>query len=320
MDNIILSEDAGKPIKTKQIKTPNALQKLVNGEYSEAFQKALNGICIYRGCHDKDPVIGHEYVVATPGLRKSQNTTNEYTMLMSDILPAWKEYPKRNRSFICTNSIDRVDDYVRNLEDAFLVLPKNGAKIGVCPEKDLWFSFENGGIFKLNQFNQALNNLGDYVYSNLGKNYDMGTPKGLTKILQSVSLFDAMNEASIYQYMNNLIDKCLNNFFSNDDPSVISMYQCVEKCLDPTLNGFQLMSTSDMSWESYNNEEVWTDSKCLFIQLKTFAHTFLRDNISHQICKFVERDNRSHQICKFIDMIFEEPEYDDEEPEYDEDE
>lgn len=314
MDNIILSEDAGKPIKTKQIKTPNALQKLVNGEYSEAFQKALNGICIYRGCHDKDPVIGHEYVVATPGLRKSQNTTNEYTMLMSDILPAWKEYPKRTRSFICTNSIDRVDDYMRNLEDAFLVLPKNGAKIGVCPERDLWFSFENGGIFTLNQFNRALNNLGDYyVYSNLGKNYDMGTPKGLTKILQSVSLFDAMNEASIYQYMNNLIDKCLNNFFSNDDPSVISMYQCVEKCLDPTLNGFQLMSTSDMSWESYNDEEVWTDSKCLFIQLKTFAHMFLMDNESHQIWNFVDKMyEEEEQPFFFLD--------EEEEQEYDEDE
>lgn len=308
MDNIILSEESGKLIKTKQIKTPNALQKLVGGEYSEAFQKALNGICIYRGCHDKDPVIGHEYVVATPGLRKSQNTTNEYTMLMSDVLPAWKEYPKRTRSFICTNSIDRVDNYVRNLEDAFLVLPKNGAKIGVCPKGDLWFSFKNGGIDNLNYFNLAMNKICDYVYlySNLEKKYeyDMGTPKGLIKILQSASLFDAMNNHGIYPFIDKMIDKCSDEFFSDENPSDVSMYQCVEKCLDPTLNGFQLMSTSDMSWESYNNEEVWTDSKCLFIQLKTFAHMFLMDN-------------KSHQIWNFDDMIYEEEE---EEPEYDEDE
>lgn len=302
MDNIILSEESGKLIKTKQIKTPNALQKLVNSEYSEAFQNALNGICIYRGCHDEDPVIGHEYVVATPGLRRSQNTTNEYTMLMSDILPAWKEYPKRNRSFICTNSIDRVDDYVRNLEDGFLVLPKNGARIGVCSEHDLWYSFKNGGIFQLNYFNKAMNNIGDYVYSNLEKEYDIGTPKGLTEILQSVSLFEVMNEHRIYAHINSMIDKCSDEFFSDEDPSNVSMYQCVEKCLDPTLNGFQLMTTSDMSWDSYSNEEVWTDSKCLFIQLKIFANVFLMDN-------------KSHQIWDFVDKIDEE-----EESEYDEDE
>jgi len=292
MDNIVLSEEAGKPIKTKQIKTLNALEKLVNGEYSEAFEKALNRICIFRGCHDDDPAIGHEYVIATPGLRKSQNTTNEYTMLMSDILPSWKEYPKRNRSFICTNSIDCVVDYVRNLEDAFLILPKNGAKIGVCSEHDLWFSFKNGGIFKLNFFNQAMNNIGDYVYSKIGKEYDMGTPKGLTKILQSISLFDVMNEYHIYNNINSMIDKCSDEFFSDEDPSNVSMYQCVEKCLDPTLNGFQLMTTSDMSWDSYySNKEVWTDSKCLFIQLKIFANTFLMVDKSHLIWNLVDRMN-----------------------------
>lgn len=187
-------------------------------------------------------------------------------------------------------------------------MPKNGAKIGVCPKGDLWFSFKNGGIDKLNYFNLAMNKICDYVYlySNLEKKYeyDMGTPKGLIKILQSASLFDAMNNHGIYPFIDKMIDKCSDEFFSDENPSDVSMYQCVEKCLDPTLNGFQLMSTSDMSWESYNNEEVWTDSKCLFIQLKTFAHMFLMDN-------------KSHQIWNFDDMIYEEEE---EEPEYDEDE
>ena len=73
------------------------LQSLLAGEYSSAWNAFKNGSRIYRGVRN-NPI--YDYYTMTSGIRTSQNLTNMYTILMSEILPSWREYPKRNRSFI----------------------------------------------------------------------------------------------------------------------------------------------------------------------------------------------------------------------------
>ena len=37
--------------------------------------------------------------------------TNHYTELMSVHLPAWKNWPKRNKAIICTTDFDKAEEY-----------------------------------------------------------------------------------------------------------------------------------------------------------------------------------------------------------------
>ena len=68
--------------------------------------------------------------ILTPGERVSQNTNNIYTTLFSDILPSWKDYPPRNKSFICTSDYSTALAFGQPY--SYVVLPKNGTNIGIC--------------------------------------------------------------------------------------------------------------------------------------------------------------------------------------------
>jgi len=62
--------------------------------------------------------------------------SNYYTLLINN-LPSWSEYPKRQ--FICSDKPTWFANYM------YRVIPKNGAKIGICPDSDIqdFFSEEN---------------------------------------------------------------------------------------------------------------------------------------------------------------------------------
>src|SRR5271168_3608736 len=102
---------------------------------SNAIQAMKENKFIYKGFNTN---LGHNFLLTDPSQkeRKSANTSNQYTLLM-DNLPAWKEYPKRSRSLVCSTSSDRAASY----GNVYLVLPFNGARIGICPEYDIWDSF-----------------------------------------------------------------------------------------------------------------------------------------------------------------------------------
>ena len=56
----------------------------------------------------------------------SANSNNLYTRLLSGILPEWREYPKRNESFICSSSIEVALNYNASVEygaGVYWVLP-----------------------------------------------------------------------------------------------------------------------------------------------------------------------------------------------------
>lgn len=67
--------------------------------------------------------------------RQSANVINYYTLLV-DSSPAWKAFPKRSNSAIC--SLGRT--YMSGL--VYHVFPIDGAVIGVAPTNDFWTSFD----------------------------------------------------------------------------------------------------------------------------------------------------------------------------------
>jgi len=69
------------------------------------------------------------------GGRKSANTTNHYTVILDEALP---DYPKRSASIICANWENR--DYTYGYGKMHVIIPFDGVKIGICPERDMFYS------------------------------------------------------------------------------------------------------------------------------------------------------------------------------------
>ena len=109
---------------------------LARPEYSQAVEAYKNGHRIYRGQKRQEE---HLAAIVTPGTRRSKDGSNLYTRLLSDILPSWSEYPKRNKSAICTSS----ERMARGYSDkyVFVIFPINDTKIGECSKGDIWYSF-----------------------------------------------------------------------------------------------------------------------------------------------------------------------------------
>jgi len=140
--------------------------QLLKTDYSQATEKFLNGVAIYRGVRE----FQGPYFVKIPGLRISQNTENSYTRLFSGLLPSWSKYPPRNKSFICTTNINRTRGYITESEYSrgqYIILPKNNAKIGVCSFTDMWDSFlslaNEYKIYDMSYLNWSINNFVETV-------------------------------------------------------------------------------------------------------------------------------------------------------------
>ena len=125
----MLNEGRTKPLDSEKAKD------ILHTKCSNALKAfSRNKRYIFRGIQDFDGDYG--YINSSNFEdRTSANASNEYTILINDILPSWKKYPKRN--IICTISGAYASDY----GVTYNVFPFNGTKIGVCPSMDIWSSF-----------------------------------------------------------------------------------------------------------------------------------------------------------------------------------
>lgn len=106
------------------------------------FSEALNSQPIYRGMETND------YYIISPDKnnpRKSANTYNYYTLIINNSVP-WKNFP--NREIICSTSARTATSYGL----VYRIFPRNGAKIGICPDNDIWgsdFESNNNALYDL---------------------------------------------------------------------------------------------------------------------------------------------------------------------------
>ena len=90
----------------KHVDDMSYVQKLLSSDFSEAFRLWKNGVRLYRSSADNGMVD-----LATPFFRTSAGTGNEYTLLISEILPSWRNYPKRNYCIICAGNRSSAEEY-----------------------------------------------------------------------------------------------------------------------------------------------------------------------------------------------------------------
>jgi len=205
---------------------------------------ALKGTPIYRGVRN----FNTEYLYIDPSKynRISANTSNYYT-LINDNSPYWKKYPKRSKSIICSTDINQISMYG---DGNFRVLPYDGAKIGVCPSRDYWVSFEKQDIPILNQFNDDLFDLMSKKYIFIDETYK--------------SIVDSFNKFSKLIYddksvLDNLGDY---DYMFKDYNVKEGFLKHIERMFDPKKNGFKLAKAGD---KIPQQREVWTDSESILV-------------------------------------------------------
>ena len=193
-------------------------------------------------------------------LRRSANTSN-YTTLIIDNDPAWMEYPKRSKSYICTTSQNTADAY----GSIYKVYPYNGANIGICGSTDLWFSFKKlhgTDVAHINRLNSTLAAAIFYITGDKGVDTSYLTLKAACDKVDEYLVNNNYDYKAIYKTLPNMHDQALDLLLmltQNHTP----ILKGLQMLLNPTDNGFKHIFLTSKT-QLPHDVEVWTDSPCIF--------------------------------------------------------
>lgn len=265
------------------------LHQLLNEDFSQAFSLAKHSIFFYRA--DKNVV--NNAAVIKPNIRLSADTSNVYNRLISDVLPSWRSYPKRNHSIIFTNNISDARRY-SSMRKAplYYIFPKNNAKIVISNTSDVWDAFKYKNVsFSLDIFNDDIidfiDNLNDATNDNFGfKNksiedlFSDGSTKDLIDLfsqIDNIPLNIIENSAAGTTYLSKTLVDAMKSYN-------LTFTQALDYIMSPELNGFRLKSLNDIdNGDMLITSEMWTESDCLFIEKDTFESLLTNRKISGSI-------------------------------------
>lgn len=200
-----------------------------------------------------------------PVKRWSRDNYNYYNLIM-DNHPSWAQYPKRNKSFIC--SLNKLQ--MSNIE--YFVIPEDGSTWGVAPKSDILQSF-NEGIKKYitdgYDIDMFFNDL-SYIYCDIHQqelndtNYRIFKNQLLNFDLKKLKDEYEKIKKSEFKYFK---FKRLEYFFNKSNDNV---FKKIIDIINPKINNFKLLSYKELynDMENLSINECWTDSPCLFIEKK----------------------------------------------------
>ena len=268
--------------KTNTYPEKDEVLKLIKSHYSDAAKNFLDGNKLYRGI---DLSVKFLEVDNSSIERKSTTmNSNNYNRLLSDILPSWKKYPKRNKSVICGTSMGIAKGYGSHI---YIVLPKNTASIGFCPTADIWDSFKYAYemlekdeiVFKALYKSKLI----DKMRSNYLDNYpniDTITRNNIPDVLKFYSGDQLYSFDGKVQQILNRCNLTLEEFLDLKVDN-IDLKTYFDEYFDPEKNKFYLSKNlNDIDSKNYDRNEVWTDSKCLLIKWE-----YASDLISEALAK-----------------------------------
>lgn len=231
--------------------------------YAKQIKEALNATPIYRGMRQSATIIlgdGNDLE------RKSANTQNYYTMLTSnDILESWKGWPKRSKSFICSNNTGKAKIYGNGI---FRVIPLENQDIAVATSDDFWDSFPRTyeyGANNLSDFNRLINTLYYKIYYHLNEERDdlSDELEVFTNQLEFIeNFFDERDSET-------LVGLAENEFTSIEEFVKTILHdggfmRSLNYRLDPKGNGNKLVDL--VSQVPPGNNEIWLSGKVLLVQ------------------------------------------------------
>ena len=242
---------------------------LARPEFSQAVEAYKNGQRIYRGQRRQEK---HLAAIVIPGTRRSKDSSNLYTRLLSDIFPSWSEYPKRNKSAICTNNSVIAEDFSNRF--VFVIFPQNNTKIGECPKGDIWDSFS---LIKeqlkcnLDYFTTTvtifISHTLNQTYYDINEIFLSGTKQDILRLFNLVEnkCQTELNESEYRQ----ILEK--NDIKFSERHSVLfntakkgKLLNYIEYLLNPKANNFRLITVNKVPKD--NEHELWFEGQHLMIR------------------------------------------------------
>lgn len=229
-------------------------------ENCQAFAKKMRTMQIFRGgsathgkpgsCYFGNSNAGRE--------RKSANTANYFTW-WHDNHPDWADFPKRSRSFICSNDYDIANAY----GNVLLLIPFDTAHIGVIPTHDLFVAIKGPTGETLDTENYYT---GKFL-SRVQKQYGLSNPESYDDFVEQLKLatkklIDSMdNDYTKEHLMRNM------KFFS-----AASYYDVIRKMFNP--KGFKQDTASQIELPKKDVEIYVQGNAVLIPYLQTTTEEF----------------------------------------------
>lgn len=215
-----------------------------------------------------------QFVDPSKHTRASANTMNFYTLWI-DNSKKWAKYPKRSQSLICTTGIEGA----RSFGNPFIVVPYDGATIGVCPTDDFWNGFMND-MDKLDQMH--LHGFNQLIFAFVSTLMD-SHPKA-DAIGKNFNIFKSWLKKTDNIILNNpdeakkkMIDEGWDEVF-DDVMKYGGLLKMMDTVLDPKPNKFQVMPFTKFKAENFPYKEVWTDSPCLLFPVGQETEDILKES------------------------------------------
>ena len=236
---------------------------LLQRKSSSAWKRHLEEYRIFRGINGSNNP--YKFISPFKTKREARNTLNIVNSFL-DIIPSWKNWPKRSNSIICSSSSLIAGCY----GTVFQVFPFDGSKIGICSQSDFWESFpvvsERFPKNDIDSINHTLSNL--YITFKLKINSQKFTTKQAKQLIDYLNKKTSSNEGikflySMRDFSNKYVREMLLdmiNFYKGGD-----WIEYFDDLFNPEKNNFKLATIEEYSQLDIPRREVWTDSNSLMI-------------------------------------------------------
>ena len=242
----------------------NKLIKVLDSKCNIAYDKFKEKVYLMRGIKNTSAWF---YMNQAHKERKSAYTSNFYNLIFSNH-PAWKEYPKRSLSTIGSGDRNKAGLYA-DQGSIFYCFPVGNPDIGICPDSDIWGSFNLNGADALGDLNDFIGLtyacFNDIDTSDTDSNDDANiTYEKLYKGLDVPDRDFSKNVHDAYYRLAGGNSKYWDKLMSSGKKNAIDFV--VDEYLDPKKNGFKLRKLEELSRSDINDNEIWWSGPTLFIR------------------------------------------------------
>lgn len=221
-----------------------------------ALKSAHNDMFIYRGTRSE-----LKSGVYNPGSgeRKSQNTTNFYTVFL-DTNPANKDFPKRSKSFIASTNVSKADNYKYSWEVEGTLLfcfPFDETEIGVVGEDDMWdLSIDLGAPLANGNSIAAMNSFWEDVMQDAEAGEDIDSLADMQQLLRGA------DASKVVRRMKNdgLLGR-VNRDETTDEEIVALLIDALPKAYSYKWLGCTVTNAENLP----KLNEVWFSGKCVMV-------------------------------------------------------
>jgi hypothetical protein len=219
------------------------IKKMTNNDLDKVKERTL----LYRYSSNSDSIL---FIKPSQFERKSNWVGNIHNIII-DNSKYWEGYPKRSKSVVFTDAKSIQYWSGRNDDKRYNVIPMNNAKIVICPDEDFGRSFEIGLGMLGDLFDYSIDwiKIFNYYFS-----YRM-----------DIDIYENISIEKLKEKFNSIKMDEQQRAFLHFTKGFKTLFEFVDYCLSPDLNGFKIVNYDDSFKNITNGQEMYTDSDCLLL-------------------------------------------------------